>query len=511
MGLGRARSYITPSVSENGLEFPPAVDFFLPDPVREGFQSFANAAICDIVGAQEAFFRAAGAGALAHRASVSRARAGCYAGSNPPLVPEYEPPPFVGGQCNIFYRMHSLAALSQGGFHEFTTQNGSAPLLAGPIRSFRYYVGGGQWRFEAVHNDPEQVTDTSIGVPASLYTSIELVQIVPVGGVPDDCGNVNDPAPVIYPPGQELPPAPSPGQEVYPPGITTIDFDFNGTFSPVGFFHGSANIDVNGNVNLNFGGIDVNISPDLGFDFGDDGTSGEGFGSDPPEFPDIPEPVDYSGDFEGLGDALDSIGNKQDVLGDSLDSVGLGVGSAIDRIAEVKALLDIDFDDSLTWLSCRGEEALTPYAGNGLRGLEAIVRALAVSSNQGVSEYCELLPPSPLEGDVVLTEFIESVEIDNFFDRDVDSQTKAVSLDVELARNPYSVRRGSSGENDDLQGRFAVVCFLEEVSAGSWQGISEPINQYYSVGLYRVPKTDNPVRVRVSVSAGSSCTYRELI
>jgi hypothetical protein len=346
--------------------------------------------------------------------------------------------------------------------------------------------------------------------PSETGVSWQILGVTVLSG-PDDCGNINDDAPPLYPPGQELPPAPVPGQEVYPPGITTIDFDFNGTFAPVGFFHGSANIDVNGNVNLNFGGIDVNISPDLGFDFGDDGTPGEQFGSDPPEFPEIPEIPDYSGDFEGLGDALDSIGNKQDVLGDSLDSVGLGVGVAIDRVAEVKALLDIDFDDSLTWLSCRGEETLTPYVGNGLRGLEAVVRALAVSSNQGATEYCELLPPPPLEGDVVLTEFIESVEIDNFFDRDVDSQTKAVSLDVELARNPYAVRRGSSGGNDDQQGRFAVVCFLEEVSAGDWQGISEPINQYYSVGLYRVPKTDNPVRIRVSVSAGSSCTYRELI
>jgi hypothetical protein len=304
---------------------------------------------------------------------------------------------------------------------------------------------------------------------------------------------------------------PVPGVPITPPRIVVVPHDVGGVTVNFGFAVGSVSLGVTGNANFNFGGIDVNVSPDLGIDIGDDGSPGGGFGEEPIDFPDFPEIPDYSGDFEGLGDALDSIGNKQDVLGDSLDSVGLGVGVAIDRIAEVKALLDIDFDDSLTWLSCRGEEFLTPYAGNGLRGLEAIMRALSVSSNQGVAEYCELLPPSPLEGDVVLTEFIESVEIDNFFDRDVDSQTKAVSLEVELARNPYAVRRGSSGGNDDKQGRFAVVCFLEEVSAGDWQGISEPINQYYSVGLYRVPKTDNPVRIRVSVSAGSSCTYRELV
>jgi hypothetical protein len=417
----------------------------------------------------------------------------------------------LGGQCpGVIYRVKINYATK-------VVNPGSQIFeLPGPIGPLYLTPNSGNPRLEALFfnygpsSTPAFVDGTRFENAEDDFLSYGFEYVTRVDGLPDTCGSL-PPGPAIYPPGQELPPAPAPGQEVYPPGVTTVDFNFNGTFSPVGFFHGSANIDVNGNVNLNFGGIDVNISPDLGFDFGDDGTSGEGFGSAPPEFPDIPEPPDYSGDFQGLGDALDSIGNKQDVLGDSLESVGLGVGVAIDRIEEIKALLDIDFDDSLTWLSCRGEEALTPYAGNGLRGLEAVIRALSVSSNQGVAEYCELLPPPPLEGDVVITEFIESVEIDNFFDRDVDSQTKAVSLDVELARNPYAVRRGSSGGNDDRQGRFAVVCFLEEVSAGDWQGISEPINQYYSVGLYRVPKTDNPVRIRVSVSAGSSCTYRELV
>jgi len=72
------------------------------------------------------------------------------------------------------------------------------------------------------------------------------------------------------------------------------------------------------------------------------------------------------------------------------------------------------------------------------------------------------------------------------------------------------VRRGSSGGEGDLQGRYGVVSFLEEVVSGDWQTMTEPVNQYYSVGLYRVPKTGNPVRIRVSVSAGSACTYREL-
>jgi hypothetical protein len=298
---------------------------------------------------------------------------------------------------------------------------------------------------------------------------------------------------------------------VYPPGITTVDFNFNGTFSPVGFFHGSANIDVNGNVNLNFGGIDVNISPDLGFDFGDDGTSGEGFGSAPPEFPDIPEPPDYSGDFEGLGDALDSIGNKQDVIGNALDSVGQGVGVAIDRIQEVKDLLAIDFDDTMQWISCRGIEDTVGYEGVGLRGLESAIKALLALVNLGAGEYCEILPSPPLIGTVTRSEFFPAQEIDNFFDVGIEPGTKAISLDIGLSRPSYSVRRGSVGEDGDLQGRYGVVSFLEEVVSGDWQTMTEPVNQYYSVGLYRVPRTGNPVRIRISVSAGSSCTYRELV
>jgi len=346
--------------------------------------------------------------------------------------------------------------------------------------------------------------------PSETGVSWQILDVVALEG-PNDCGNINDGAPPLYPPGQELPPAPSPGQEVYPPGITTIAFNFNGTLAPVGFFHGSANIDINGNVNLNFGGIDVNISPDFGFDFGDDGTQGEQFGSDPPEFPEFPDIPDYSGDFDGIGDALDSIGNKQDVLGDALDSVGQGVGTLVDRVQEVKDLLSIDFDDTMQWVSCRGIEDSVGYGGTGLRGLESALKALLALVNLGSGEYCEILPPSPLSGAVISSEFFPSQEIDNFFDVDIDSEAKAVSLEISLARPSYSVRRGSDGGDGDLQGRYGVVSFLEEVVPGDWQTMMEPINQYYSVGLYRVPKTGNPARIRVSVSAGSSCIYRELV
>lgn len=512
MGLGRERLRASPRFTPDGIVlFPEDAPIPLSAPIREGLNSFANAAICDIVGAQEAFFRAAGASALAHRASVSRAAAGCYTGNPPSLVPEYEEPPFVGGQCGVLYDAY------------FGIQHTSGPEDGYTNSFWRLRIGGPVTGWEETQFRPGlniiTIYSGGSGVPfvqtgtysAANYSNPRLLELRRIDGLPDSCGNVNDPAPIVYPPGQELPPAPSPGQEVYPPGITTVDFNFNGTFAPVGFFHGSANIDLNGNVNLNFGGIDVNISPDLGFDFGDDGSQGESFGSDPPEFPEFPDIPDYSGDFEGLGDALDSIGNKQDVLGDSLDSVGQGVGVIIDRVQEVKDLLAIDFDDTMQWVSCRGIEDSMGYEGTGLRGLESALKALLALVNLGSGEYCEILPSAPLAGTVIRSEFFPAREIDNFFDVDIDSEAKAVSLEISLARPSYSVRRGSDGSEGDLQGRYGVVSFLEEVVSGDWQTMTEPVNQYYSVGLYRVPKTGNPARIRVSVSAGSTCTYRELV
>jgi len=511
MGLGRARSYITPSVSENGLEFPPAVGFFLPDPVREGFQSFANSAICDIVGAQEAFFRAAGASALAHRAAISRRAAGCYTGTPPPLSVSDEPLPFSGGQCSgARYRVTLRAKIV--GLPEVVR----GPTVFGPIESIQIEslsVGtnrrGVVIRGRTSSGDPS-VNTVHSGLDDQEYEYMVIDSIERTDSGVDDCGDLPGYGPQ-YPPPVEPKPAPSPGQEVFPPGHLNVPVDFGGINVDVGFFYGGARIDATGNVNLNFGGIDVNISPDFGFDFGDDGASGEGFGSEPPEFPEFPDIPDYSGDFEGLGDALDSIGNKQDALDNALDSVGQGIGVLVDRVQEVKDLLSIDFDDTLQWVSCRGIEDAVGYEGIGLRGLESALKALLALVNLGSNEYCEILPSPPLVGTVTRSEFFPAQEVDNFFDVTPEPGTKAISLEIELSRPSYSVRRGSSGGEGDLQGRYGVVSFLEEVVSGDWQTMTEPVNQYYSVGLYRVPKTGNPVRIRVSVSAGSACTYRELV
>jgi hypothetical protein len=291
--------------------------------------------------------------------------------------------------------------------------------------------------------------------------------------------------------------------------VTTVDVDFNGTLAPVGFAYGSATINVNGNVNLNFGGLDVNISPDLGIDIGDDGNPGGGFGEEPLEFPEFPEIPDYSGDFEGIGDALDTLANNQDVLGDAVDSIGQGVGVAIDRIQELKTLLDIDFDDTLRWVGCRGIEDTVGYEGKGLRGLESALRALLALVNLGSNEYCELLP-IPLEGDVILTEFIPSDEVDNFVDLDLPPESRIVVVDVVLAKQHYATRRGSSGGNSDRQGRFAVVSFLEELVPGDWVVVGGSVNQYYSLGAYLVPATSNPVRIRVSIGAGQTAVVRSM-
>lgn len=478
--------------------------------VLDGLSSFMEAAACDIVGAQEAFFRSIGAEALAHRAAVSRAVAGCYTGELPSLVPNPEAPPFVGGQCpGTRYQVNFIAGSAQAGY---PTSNvfGFGPFGGFELRPDPARPG---WRQLKAILAPFVGAAFDILIqnfsPFETGVSWQILDVVVLNG-PNNCGNINDGAPPLYPPGQELPPAPAPGQEVYPPGITTIDFDFNGVLAPVGFFHGSANIDINGNVNLNFGGIDVNISPDLGIDIGDDGSPGGGFGEEPVDFPDFPEIPDYSGDFEGLGDALDSIGNKQDVLGDSLDSVGQGVGVAIDRIQEIKDLLDIDFDDTLRWVSCRGIEDTDGYEGKGLRGLESALKALIALVNLGSNEYCGLLPSAPV-GELDSTEFIPSAEIDNWVDVDVASEIRFVSIEVQLTKPGYSVRRGSQGYNEDLQGRFAVVSFLEEFQPGEWIAVGGSVSQYYSLGGYIVPKTENAVRIRVSLGAGSSAVVRRFV
>lgn len=479
--------------------------------VADGLSSFFEAAACDIVGAQESFFRDIGALALAHRAAQSRAVAGCYAGPRPSLVPRDPPLTFDGGLCpGTNYRFSGTQLHSNG------TTASLSMTAHGPIQSFRveetafgreaYYLRG----FTS-DGSPRVVEGPSAPAGATISGLTPNVSPFPqaLSGV-DNCGALPPNSPG-YPGGSEPRPVPVPGVPFTAPRIVVVPHVVGGVTVNFGFSVGSVSLGVTGNASFDFGGIDVNVSPDLAIDIGDDGSPGGGFGEEPIDIPDFPEIPDYSGDFEGLGDALDSIGNKQDALDNALDSVGQGVGELVDRVQEVKDLMSIDFDDTLQWVSCRGVEDAVGYEGIGLRGLESALKALLALVNLGSNEYCEILPPPPLAGTVTLSEFFPAQEIDNFFDVTPESGTKAISLEIELSRPSYSVRRGSNGGDGDLQGRYGVVSFLEEIAPGDWQTVTEPVNQYYSVGLYRVPKTGNSVRIRVSVSAGSACTYRELV
>jgi hypothetical protein len=487
-----------------------AVELLAPHIVA-GFESFAEAAACDIVGAQESFFRAAGANALAHRAAASRRAAGCYSGSPPPLNVSDEQLPFRGGQCEGARYRVSLTHKLQG-----EAEKNSLRSVFGPIDSIDLELlntgnnrEGVIIRARDLHGNIN-IVQVDSGGDNQRYDYLEINFIVRSDGGVDNCGDLPGFGPQ-YPPPVEPRPTPTAGSPVFPGGSLNVPVDFGGVTVPVGFIYSPAIINANGNVNLNFGGVDVNISPDLGVDFADDGSPGGEFGSDPSEFPGFPEIPDYSGDLGALGDAVAAVGAGQSALSDSVQSVSEGVGVTIDRIQEVKELLAVDFDDTLQWISCREEEEFEPYQGVGLRGIESALRAALTLMNRGAGEYCELLPQEPLAGDVIRTLSLSAQEIDNFFDVDIGVDARAISLEIDLVRNSYSVRRGTSGGNGNLQGRYGVVTFLEEVSVGNWHSCSESVSQYYSLGLYRVPKNGNAVRIRVSVSAGSSCIYKEIM
>lgn len=481
----------------NPLGFALDVQDGISEHLKKGFESFAVASICDIVGAQEAFFRSIGASALAHRASISRISAGCALAPPSGLVPEFEPPPFPGGQCpGTRYLVDFISGSNQSGFAQ-SNAVGFGPFGGFALRPDPARPGWNQlWALMAPSiGEPAQIllqnfrtTDTGV--------SWTILGVSVLNG-PNDCGNINDPAPVIYPPPNSLPPAPSPGQEIIPPGITTFDLDVNGTVVPVGLAYGSATINLNGNVNLNFGGIDVNISPDLGVDFGDGGDSNpdvDGFGGEPEPFPDIP---DY-------GPRIDALGTEIENLQTSIESISEDVSVLETAIEVVRQLVNTEIDGIVEYVPCNGQVQTVPYSARGLAGLELLMRVTIDVITLLSAQYCPILPKDSCLGAFISSINIPSSEIDFFQDFAIPGGAKTVILSVDSPRSAYAVRRGSSGDNEDSQKRFAVVCFVAELTDGPLVGISEPSNQYYSVGAYPVPTCDAPVLIRVSLGANTT-------
>lgn len=190
----------------------------------------------------------------------------CDRRPDPPL-----PPPLTGGQCRTQYQVTSQATLQITAPPSQETVN-RTDVLQGPIYGISQKLSGSNdviyiSFLDAAGNYAEfNVFGTTR--PAGKFTAYQITSIVRVDGLPDNCGNAPPVPP--YPP-------PSTGDDTVTTPITWVDADGNTQNNSLTIVLGVAYIDatlniqiplkitvdaratINATLNLNAGGITVNL------------------------------------------------------------------------------------------------------------------------------------------------------------------------------------------------------------------------------------------------------------
>lgn len=416
---------------------------------------------CVLLGALESGTRNAGLTPLANGWAFTRGFNGCYSGAPPPFVKGDDIPPlYEGGQCvgdNYRVRVGYDNSVRGPG----VTNN----IFPGPIVDISVIdspQNPGQDAVAVFHNDQQGVPTFSqvhIGFAGETVTITGIVELTNLSG-PDNCGSLPT-IPGDYPDGQELPPAPSPGDVIAPGRDIVVPVDTPGGTVDFGVNIGDATFCQDNSICITVDGVPHRIRPDGGIDYAPD----EPGGSEPPS-------------------------------SDSSD------------IEDIKELLETQIEGEFTWANCEGEPLTAGYSGQGFGVVEGMLQTLLPLVNSGVFQYCSLLSPDEFEGTLLNTTSLPSLEIDTFVDVALDVATKKAVVEVVSSFPQYSVRRDSQGGNDDRQTRFAVVSFVYEIDGE--ECISWTRNQYYSKGVYDIELISLDSReIRVSLKAGSSATVKE--
>ena len=460
----------------NGVEINRPVWSPVPEWYFQGLEGFLTSSLCDLVGAQESFFRSTGADALANRASASRAAGGCYV--NPPssLVPSLPPLEFSGGQCPVVYRVrYSYDFANNGPFTGSTNLQG--PIL-GSV--FNAATGNGSepdgfGRGGVRYNNPEQIIWLTAGQLSNYLTGFNITSVERVDGQVDNCGSLPT-SPPEYPPGVDVPPAPAPGDELMPPGVIEVPVPGGGLTIPIGFAYGSVNIDANGVINFDLGGINVSLNPDFNVSIGDPPPSGQS-----------PSDQEYQ---DGVRDALDSIQDR-------LISLETDVGRLQDEFID-------PLDGSISGGLCDGSDITLDYSGTGFVGLANQINVLSIVTSALFQQFCQLLGDDEVLELLPLGSF-GGLDERRFFDVDLPADARIVYLDATTTTSPFAYASPGNDDQGAVQARFAQVSFLAREGDEHYALPAE--NQYYSRGTYIVPWQRAKIdKVRVCLYSRSRVT-----
>lgn len=463
-------------IGPDGLEIPRNFPLGYPEWAAEAVESFVNASVCDLVGAQEAFFRSVGASALAHRAAISRLVGGCYVGDPPDLVVGQEPPPFEGGQCpGTLYNVQFSIRFAQGSPPEIATVGTYGPVEFAGVRVSP--TDPTRQQVVALGHTLSGAPETRLAfqtAPGGTVTLTASPVVTAVSG-PDNCGSLPS-GPVEYPPGVELPPVPVPGEPITPPGVTEPVFPLPNVLVPVVLAYGSAKIDVNGTVNVDVGGFNVSIYPDLSFEIGDRGI-----------------------------DDVDNPGHEfEDEVSDQVRTVGDGVRAVEDGNERIEDAVGANIQGAVSGVGCDGNEVTVGYSGTGLLGVQSQVESAVEVIASLLNGLCPVGGQDPVYELLPLGSF-GPVSRRLFFDVDLPDGAEYVFVDATTTFPAYAVAADGNDDQDSVQSRFAQVSFLWNLEG---EFFSLPASQqFYSNGAFVVPLgLPSGSKIRISGYPGARFT-----
>ena len=278
-------------------------------------------------------------------------------------------------------------------------------------------------------NGNPDVVQMISGLDNQELTNLQIVSFERDDGLPDDCGNGPQGTPQYVPDPEPFPPY-NDGDVILPGRDIDVMVDTPGGIVPVVVEIGDATLCFGGSVCVSIDGIPHRLNPDGGIEV-------------------------FS----------DSVGEPSDTATDS------------EVLEEVKEAICQEIEGDVQWVGCDGETLTSSFSGTGIQGIQAQIATTHVVSNAGSNEFCPLLIPDEFQNIELDSSSISSSEVDSFIDVALNVETIRVSIDIEGSSNPYAVRRGSSGGNDNEQSRFGVISFVYEVNGND--NVAWTRNQYY--------------------------------
>lgn len=430
-------------------------------PAFDSLQDFLGSTVCNLIGQQESYFRVNGFQSVANLIALGRRNLNCFPGG-PGSGPDLEVGPssardaFTGGQCTFNYTISAGSDVISSSGNEFVRTRGAQ--IDGPIYSVEINPASGLpgiWiRREAggpliaAGGATMSTTERNLNLSRGGFRD---VTVTPTGGQSDDCGD-SPRFPDEFPPGQDLPPAPNPGDVLIEREIRTREVVIDG--NPVNFSYevGPVTIDVDGFINIPIFNTLFRLTPTLEVEVDVGRSPSDG--------------ADTSEDITAIRDNLEQ------------DIAGIVNGQA-----------------------CDGTPLVADVEGEGLAGLAQLITSASNLLATLTNSACPVGSTPPGLSTLIL---LESGTFQPGEVRLVDLPDDAVSVSLQVENLPSSLRvfKNAGMESEARYGFWSVQ--VESVEGGFGP---EPSSVYTPSSRLEVPMFQGfQRRVRLSLQRGVQYT-----